>query len=296
MHSRIAACLLLLALSVDAAAADIYGQINSLRAGAGECAVAANLQPLRAQAALERVARDLAHGATLERSLHEVGYSAAHSSAISIRGDGADNGAAGMLSGRSYCRQLQNAAMSEVGVYQDARQVWIVMAAPMAAARQAAASRRPSDDAPAQAAEQGAGQGPGQRILALINQARATSRQCGGKAFAAARALRWNDALAEASWQHADDMARNNYFSHDGRDGSVPSQRVERAGYRWRTMGENIAAGQRTAEEAVAGWIASPGHCANLMNPGFTEMGAAVAVNAGSKLVVYWAQEFGAPR
>jgi uncharacterized protein YkwD len=289
MLRPILACLLLsLSLSLDAAVADLYGQINRVRAGAGECAVAGHLPPLKPHAALERVARDLAHGDRLEQSLREVGYGAARSNAISIRGDGADTGAAGMLASRSYCRQLQNAGMTEVGVYQDTRQVWIVMAAPDAASALQPGSPPPPSEA--------AGQGAGQRILALINQARAQSRTCGSKSFGAARPLRWNDTLAEASWRHADDMARNDYFSHSGRDGSNPSQRVERAGYRWRTTGENIAAGQKNPEEAVAGWIASPGHCANLMNPAFTEMGAAVAVNSQSKMGVYWAQEFGAPR
>ena len=61
--------------------------------------------------------------------------------------------------------------------------------------------------------------------------------------------------------------------------------------------GENIAAGsQMTPETAVAGWIRSPGHCANLMNPGFSEMGAAFAVDARSEMGVYWTQAFGAPR
>ena len=46
----------------------------------------------------------------------------------------------------------------------------------------------------------------------------------------------------------------------------------------------------------MAGWIKSPGHCANLMNPGFTEMGAGLAVDHKSELGVYWAQAFGTPR
>ena len=80
-------------------------------------------------------------------------------------------------------------------------------------------------------------------------------------------------------------------------DGSNPAQRVERAGYRYRATGENIAGGgQMKAEDAVAGWIKSPGHCANLMIPAFIEMGAAFAVNARSDMGVYWTQAFGAPR
>ena len=51
-----------------------------------------------------------------------------------------------------------------------------------------------------------------------------------------------------------------------------------------------------TPEDAVAGWIKSPPHCANLMSQAYREMGVAFAVNAKSKMSVYWAQEFGAPR
>ena len=165
--------------------------------------------------------------------------------------------------------------MKEVGIYLDARQVWIVMAAPFA----------PSVELSEQAA--------GRRVLELVNQARATPRHCGRRAFNAARPVHWNDALAEASRLHAEDMARNNYFSHNGRDGSNPAQRVERAGYRYRSIGENIAAGQLEPEDAVAGWIKSPEHCANLMNPVFTEMGVAYAVDSRSDMGVYWSQAFG---
>jgi uncharacterized protein YkwD len=139
-------------------------------------------------------------------------------------------------------------------------------------------------------------QSAGRRVLDLVNQARATRRYCGNAAFNAARPVRWNDSLAEASRLHSEDMARYNYFSHSGRDGSDPAQRVERAGYRYRTTGENIAGGQLKPEDAVAGWIKSPEHCANLMNPAFTEMGAAFAVDPRSEMGVYWTQAFGTPR
>jgi uncharacterized protein YkwD len=183
-----------------------------------------------------------------------------------------------MLAGQSYCQHLQDAAMTEAGIYLDARQVWIVMAAPFAPLVGVS------------------GQAAGQRVLDLVNEARATPRYCGNRAFNAARPLRWNGSLAEASRLHAEDMARHNYFSHSGRDGSDPAQRVERAGYKYRSTGENIAAGQMKPEDAMAGWIKSPPHCINLMNPAFTEMGAAFAVDPGSEMGVYWTQAFGAPR
>jgi uncharacterized protein YkwD len=279
MGLRLLSCLLLLAASLHAAAGDLYTAINRLRAGEGNCAVAENLLPLKPQAALERVARDLSQGGDLKQNLQESGYRAMRSRALSLRGEGVGAQAAGILARQSYCPQLQDAGMTEVGVYLGARQVWIVFAAPFA----------PSVGLSGQAA--------GQRVLDLVNQARATPRSCGNQAFNAARPVRWNNTLAEASRLHAADMARHNYLSHSGRDGSDPAQRVQRAGYRYRATGENIAAGaQMQPEDAVVGWIKSPGHCANLMNPAYTEMGAAFAVDARSEMRVYWTQAFGTPR
>ena len=278
MRLRILSCLLLLAVSSDVAASDLYTAINRLRAGEGNCAIAEKLPPLNPQAALERVARDLSRGDKLQQSLKAAGYRATRSRALSITGDGVGIQAAGMLAKQSYCQHLQDAAMTEVGIYLDARQLWIVMAAPFA----------PSVGMSEQAA--------GQRVLDLVNQARATPRYCGNRLFNRARPVRWCDSLAEASRLHAEDMAHYNYFSHSGRDGSDPAQRVERAGYRYRSTGENIAAGPMKPEDAVAGWIKSPPHCANLMNPAFTEMGVAFAIDPRSEMGVYWTQAFGTPR
>jgi uncharacterized protein YkwD len=136
----------------------------------------------------------------------------------------------------------------------------------------------------------------GERVLALVNEARRTPRRCGEASFPATGPVRWNDTLASAALRHAEDMAANNYFAHEGRNGSTPAQRVTAAGYRYRMTGENIAAGPSRAEDAVAGWIKSPPHCANLMTAGFTEMGVAYAVDARSEFGVYWAQSFGTPR
>jgi uncharacterized protein YkwD len=278
MCIRIVACLFLLAAGFAAAAGDLYAVINRLRAGDGNCAAAENPAPLKPHAALERVAGDLARGGQLQQSMQAAGYRATHSSALSFSGDEVGARAAAILAKQNYCRQLQDATLTEIGIYQDARHVWIVMAAPFA---------------PAVA---GSGEAAGRRVLDLVNAARATPRTCGNKAFNAAQPVRWNDKLAAASRLHAEDMAHNNYFSHGGRDGSNPAQRVERAGYRYRATGENIAAGQMKPEEAVAGWIKSPPHCANLMNPAFIEMGVAFAIDPKSDLGVYWTQAFGTPR
>jgi uncharacterized protein YkwD len=91
-------------------------------------------------------------------------------------------------------------------------------------------------------------------------------------------------------------MAKYSLMGHQGRDGSSPAQRVTRAGYQWTAVGENVAAGPGTAEEVMADWLASSGHCANIMSAQFSEMGAAFVVNAQDAYGVYWTLSLAAPR
>lgn len=72
-------------------------------------------------------------------------------------------------------------------------------------------------------------------------------------------------------------------------------RRRARAGYRYRMTGENIAAGQMTPDAAVGGWIRSPGHCANLMNSGYTEFCAVRGRCQQQPGWSYWVQQFGTP-
>ncbi|MGQ1889335.1 CAP domain-containing protein [Thermophagus sp. OGC60D27] len=129
------------------------------------------------------------------------------------------------------------------------------------------------------------------KMLRLVNDARMTKRRCGGKKHEAVPPLKWNDMLAQAAQKHADDMADNDFFDHIGTGKSTVVIRVEREGYQWRTVGENIAMGPRSVPEVVEGWLNSPGHCSNIMNGDFTEMGAACSRNGK-----YWVQVFGTPR
>ncbi|MCT4956219.1 CAP domain-containing protein, partial [Pseudomonas aeruginosa] len=71
--------------------------------------------------------------------------------------------------------------------------------------------------------------------------------------------------------------------------------RAELAGYSGGLIGENIAAGQDGVDKVVDGWLASPGHCANLMNPGYRELGAAYATDPKSDAGIYWTAMFGSP-
>lgn len=134
------------------------------------------------------------------------------------------------------------------------------------------------------------------KLLELTNDARAHARRCGDRQFAPAPPVRANAQLGEAASSYAREMAQYQYLEHVGRDGSTPAQRITRMGYVWRAVGENIAAGQGTAQDVVDDWLSSPGHCANIMNPEYVDMGAAFAVNMASGPAVYWAQEFGRPR
>lgn len=130
-------------------------------------------------------------------------------------------------------------------------------------------------------------------MVQAINVARAVGRQCGSEFYPAAGPVTHNDVLAVAAQLHAEDMAINNYFDHVSLDGRNPGDRITDAGYNWRTYGENIAAGQRSVDEVMAGWLASPGHCANIMNPAFEEVGLGLYEYSASRYGRYWVQNFG---
>lgn len=132
--------------------------------------------------------------------------------------------------------------------------------------------------------------------LRLVNQYRAAGASCGSRgSFAPAAALTLDARLASAAYAHSRDMADNNYFSHDSLDGRSMADRINAAGYAWSTIGENIAAGYSSVEIVVSAWMASEGHCANLMNPRFTEFGLTCALNDASEYKNYWTQDFGRP-
>lgn len=134
-------------------------------------------------------------------------------------------------------------------------------------------------------------------LLRLVNERRATGATCGSRGrFAATTPLNWSAALTTAAYGHSRDMADNNYFSHTSLDGRTFSQRITAAGYTWSRAGENIAAGYTSAQSVINGWMSSEGHCANLMDPNFRDMGLACARNPSSRYGWYWTQNLGTPR
>jgi uncharacterized protein YkwD len=134
--------------------------------------------------------------------------------------------------------------------------------------------------------------------LARINAYRAAGASCrSGGSFTPTTALRWNAALSQAAHAHSLDMQAGNFFSHTGSGGSTLAQRINATGYVWSTIAENIAAGQATIHGVVDGWMASDGHCANLMNSNLLDMGlVCVAGTAGNAFTTYWTLDLGRPR
>ena len=136
------------------------------------------------------------------------------------------------------------------------------------------------------------------RILQRINQLRASGANCGSSGqFGPAAAVAWNALLTQAADAHSQDMAAQNYFDHTSRDGRTFSQRIDATGYAWSTAGENIAAGYASVDAVMDGWTQSPGHCANLMNPNFSEIGVAcVPGTSGTTYNHDWTMDLARPR
>ena len=127
-------------------------------------------------------------------------------------------------------------------------------------------------------------------FLDAVNQARSVGLVCGSTPYGPAPPVSWSENLAMAAYLHSEDMVLNNFFSHTGSDGSSAGERISRQGYPWRTYGENIAVGYPTVSSVIQGWLGSEGHCRNLMNPAFTEIGAGYAIGpyGGNPAARYW--------
>jgi len=123
-------------------------------------------------------------------------------------------------------------------------------------------------------------------IMAAINETRKRN---------GAPPLRYNSHLEAAARSQANLMASKDQLSHDL--GVTLRERVTTAGYDG-AVGENVAGGQQTLEQAIQGWLNSPGHRATLLSTKFVEFGLAVAkVPPGhkSRYGTYWAFIAGGP-
>jgi uncharacterized protein YkwD len=233
--------------------------------------------PLRSNRKLDSVARRIAGGDQLRNALTAAGYRAIHSASLFLSSSDSNEDIARSIA-RMSCEELSSANVHDIGVERQGNNIWIVLAAPF---------ETPALENARTASE---------RVLELANQARAKPRRCGNKQFAAAPPLKLVPKLNDAAREHAQDMAKHSMLSHTGSDGSTPAVRVTHEGYAWRVVGENVASGPTTADEVMEGWLASPHHCENLMDPRYTDMGIAYVVDPKSDSGVYWAQVFALPR
>jgi Cysteine-rich secretory protein family len=83
--------------------------------------------------------------------------------------------------------------------------------------------------------------------------------------------------LSAAAQAKANDMIRGNYWAHNSPDGKTPWSFIAAAGYQYQSAGENLAYGFANASDAVIGWMNSPEHRANIMNPAYQNVGFGVA-------------------
>ena len=132
-------------------------------------------------------------------------------------------------------------------------------------------------------------------MVDLVNERRAVNQDCGSEGqFAPVPPVAANHRLACAARRHSLDMAQRGYFSHVDPDGVAPDTRILATGYQPRARGENIAAGAATPLMVVNGWMESDGHCRNIMDATFTELGVGYIVDETTQYRRYWTQAFGA--
>ena len=279
IHFSLRAALMMLSgacLAVPQRSDDLLAALSAARSHG--CAGQAGTQArLRSAAQLAEAAQHIARRTSPGDATKRAGYRATRIFSVSMSGYASAAAVAKTMADK-YCKALTDPSLTEIGFYREGASYWLVLASPFSPPPQSAAASVSG------------------RVLMLTNEARAQSRNCGDRFFNASAPLRPNPLLDRAAASHAQEMARHGYLEHHGRDGSGPADRVSRAGYRWRSVGENIASGQTTAEQVVQEWLLSPVHCANLMSPSFVEMGLAYAVNGNSAAGIYWVQQLGRPR
>jgi uncharacterized protein YkwD len=126
-------------------------------------------------------------------------------------------------------------------------------------------------------------------VFDLVNERRSEGGTCAGEAFAPSAPLAMDSALRCAARNHSRDMALRGYFGHTSPEGEDFASRIERAGFDWTRIGENIATGQETAAEVMADWMSSQGHCENILDPDYDFIGAGFH----GAVEPMWTQTFG---
>jgi uncharacterized protein YkwD len=256
------------------AQADALSAVQVLReGGCGGLMPAAT--PLHHSVALDRAAEQWADGLALSAAAQASGYAA--DVTAGFRASGSDTDLIGVLR-RSNCRSVLSRDLQDIGAYRRGANNWLVLAS-----RYALPDRLQPQALSA-------------RALELINQARANGTRCGQRSFGPASPVTLSATLATVAFGHAADMAEHDYFEHEDLLGHSPAQRVRAAGYQEKLVGENIAYGPKSVDEVVQGWLDSPDHCENIMDPRFAQMGIAFAPGQLSRRGLYWVQLLAVPR
>ena len=256
------------------AQADPISALQLLREG-GCGGILPPARPLRHVASLDRAAEHWAGGRSLASAAQLSGYEAASSAGLHISGPAA---ATVQLLRKSDCRTVTSPIFNDVGLYQRGAETWLVLGSVYVAP--ASAKTPPLAT----------------RALQLVNEVRARGTRCGDRSFAPAPPVKLSETLAVVAFGHADDMAKHNYFEHEDLKGRSPADRVRAFGYPEKLVGENIAYGPKSADEVVQGWLDSPGHCENIMDPRFAEMGIASAAGRNARRGLFWVQLLVAPK
>jgi uncharacterized protein YkwD len=292
---RLVLVALLLATGAPPTRADAVLAVQVLRAGG--CGGVVPMAPaLQHSVVLDQVAQAWAAGASLPQASASHGYSPESLAGVHLTDTGSP-----LLEQlrRSQCLTLTNRNAQEIGVFQRGALIWLVLGTAAAFHPPARGGGSPAPSAPVptpprQPASPTAALAD--RALALVNEVRARGARCGARAFSPAPPLTLSGTLASVAYGHASDMAEHHYFEHADRAGQTPADRVRATGYREKLVGENIAYGPQTVDEAVQGWLHSPDHCENLMDPRFVEMGLAFAAGRGAQHGLYWVQVLAQPR
>lgn len=101
-----------------------------------------------------------------------------------------------------------------------------------------------------------------------------------------------NPRLDRSAQGWTDEMVNHRDFTH----GANFSARITATGFSWSNVGENIAGGFRTPSAVVNGWMASTGHCQNILSPIYREVGTGVSAGSsldGGNAPGTWTQDYG---
>lgn len=270
-------CLWIIGTGLSAAhtaQADRLAAVQTLRQG-GCGGVLPAAPPMHHDALLDRAAELWARGQTPATATVGSGYRAEVTAGLHVTSPESTLVQTLRASG---CRTLLDKDLRDVGLYSRGSDTWFVLAS--------------AYEVP------GRSQAPvlARQTLELVNEARARGTRCGTRTFGSAPPVRLSGALAGVALGHAADMAEHGYFEHRDLAGHSPAERVRAVGYQESLVGENIAYGPKSPEEVVRGWLDSPGHCENIMDPRFAEMGIAYAPGRASRRGLYWVQVLAAPR